>query len=176
VTILRDVSPSGISIPAYRATLIVNLRAIRRGEHVADCAGMDLPAHINNTTHNILGGAIEVHRCFGPGLLEAPYVEGLELELSDHGLRYQRQRAAPLVYKGHALTASYRIDLVIEDLVIVEVKAIERVLPVHEAQLITYLRVTELPVGLLINFNVARLMDGVVRRVNTKSTRRGEPA
>jgi GxxExxY protein len=121
---------------------------------------------INELTDSIIGAAIEVHRHLGPGLLESAYEECLCYELSRLGLNFARQVAVPVEYKGLKLDCSYRLDLLVEDSVIVEVKALEQVLPVHPAQLLTYLKATGKPVGLLINFNVPILANGVKRMVN----------
>jgi GxxExxY protein len=115
-------------------------------------------------TERILGCAIEVHRILGPGLLESAYVEALGVELGQAGLRFARQVPVPLSYKGHDL-GEYRLDLLVEEAVVVEVKAVERFDPVHEAQLLTYLRLTGKRVGLLINFNQRLLREGIKRRV-----------
>jgi GxxExxY protein len=117
-------------------------------------------------TQAIIGAAIEVHRHLGPGLLESAYEECLCLELARAGLHFQRQVSLPVEYKGLKLDCSYRLDLLVEDLVIVEVKSLEQVLPVHPAQLLTYLKASKKPVGLLINFNVAILKNGIKRIVN----------
>jgi len=129
---------------------------------------MLIDAPFNSTTSQILDAAIEVHRTIGPGLLESTYLECLESEFADRDLRCERQRVVPIVYKGKRLSTSYRVDMVVEDLVIVEVKSVAAILPVHQAQVITYLKLTGYPVGLLINFNVPRLMDGVKRLVNPR--------
>ena len=121
---------------------------------------------LNEVTRRIIGGAIEVHRALGPRLLESTYEECLARELSLGGLSFKRQEHVPVTYKGTLLDCGYRIDLLVESRVIVELKAVEKVLPIHRAQLLTYLRHTGLSVGLLINFNVPFLMDGVVRQVN----------
>lgn len=128
---------------------------------------------LNGLTHNIIGAAIEVHRHLGPGLLESIYFECLLFELHERRIRCVSQRPLPIAYKGAQLAASYRIDLMVEEMVVVEVKSIERLLPVHTSQVLTYLRITGCPAGLLINFNVPRLMDGVKRVL---LTRRGEGA
>src|SRR6266542_2178839 len=104
-------------------------------------------------THEIIGAAIEVHRMLGPGLLESAYEECLCHELRLRGIALQRQIDVPLIYKGAALTAAFRLDVLVEDNVIVEVKSVEKLLPVHEAQLVTYLRLAGKRVGLLLNFN-----------------------
>ena len=127
------------------------------------------PSAFNDLTRAILAGAIDVHRTLGPGLLESIYLQCLQWELAARHLRFVAQRPIPIVYKGLALDASYRVDLVVEDLVVVEVKSVAVVLPVHQAQTLTYLHITECPVGLLINFNVPRLMDGVDRLINPRA-------
>lgn len=127
---------------------------------------MLINASFNSTTRNILNAAIEVHRTIGPGLLESAYVECLEFELARRNLRFERQRIVPILYKGKRLATTYRSDSVVESLVVVEVKSVAATLPIHEAQVITYLKLTGHPVGLLINFNVSRLMDGVTRLLN----------
>lgn len=119
-------------------------------------------------SHDILGAAIEVHRHLGPGLLESTYLTCLQYELHQRNLRWATQRSVPIVYRGVRLDTSYRIDLIVEDLVVVEIKSVEHVLPVHDAQLLTYVRLVGCPAGLRINFNVARLMDGVKRLLNTR--------
>lgn len=101
----------------------------------------------------------------GPGLLESAYEECLCFELSSRGVRFRRQVPIPLVYKGLVLYCRYQMDLVVEEQVVVELKSIEKILPVHEAQLLTYMKLAGKPVGLLINFNVAPLKHGIVRRV-----------
>ncbi len=117
-------------------------------------------------TEKIIGAAIEVHRALGPGLLESAYEECLCHELSLRGLSFQRQLDLPVHYKGVNLDCGYRLDLVIQDAVILELKCVESILPVHEAQLLTYLKLTWKRVGLIVNFNVATLVrGGIVRKV-----------
>ncbi|HMO52908.1 MAG TPA: GxxExxY protein [Tepidiformaceae bacterium] len=116
-------------------------------------------------THAIVGAAIDVHRTLGPGLLEGVYEECLAFELRDRDLDVKRQVTVPLVYKGNALNSNLRIDLLVNNAVVVELKAIESLMPIHEAQLMTYLRLMGKEVGLLINFNVPVLKQGIVRRV-----------
>jgi GxxExxY protein len=118
----------------------------------------------NAITSRIIGCAIEVHRTLGPGLLEGIYETALCIELDDAGIPYERQMRLPAYYKGRLL-GEYRVDLVVADTVLVEVKCVERVHPVFEAQLLTYLRVTKKRVGLLINFNSSVLKEGITRRV-----------
>jgi GxxExxY protein len=116
-------------------------------------------------SRKIIGLAIEVHRHLGPGLLESAYEKCLCFELRQAGVAHVRQQKLPLHYKGFKLDCRYVMDLVVEECMVVEVKSIERVLPIHEAQLITYLRLSGHRVGLLLNFNVTVLKDGIVRRV-----------
>ena len=120
----------------------------------------------NSLTDKIIGAAIEVHRHLGPGLLETAYEECLCYELSQQALRFQRQVALPVKYKGLKLDCNYKLDVVVEDSVVVEVKAIEALLPVHSAQLLTYLKASGVRIGLLINFNVPILTKGLKRMVN----------
>jgi GxxExxY protein len=120
----------------------------------------------NEITERVIGCAIEVHRALGPGLLESAYEQCLCHELSLRKLSFQRQIELPIVYKSVNLACGYRMDLVVEDLVIVELKAIEQILKIHEAQLLSYLRLYKKTVGLLINFHVPVLKNGVRRIVN----------
>ena len=123
----------------------------------------------NELTEKVIGAAIEVHRHLGPGLLESAYEECLCHELHLNGIRFQRQVSLPVDYKGLHLDCTYRLDLLVDDLVIVEIKAIDDLAPIHHAQLLTYLKAAGKPVGLLINFNVAMLKDGLKRIVNDYS-------
>ena len=117
-------------------------------------------------TSPIIGAAIEVHRHLGPGLLESAYEECLCHELHLRGLEFKRRIDLPVIYKGLSLDCGYRIDLIVQDAVILELKSVEKLLPVHQAQLLTYMRLAGTRVGLLINFNVLLLKDGIKRRVN----------
>ena len=119
----------------------------------------------NTLTHEIIGAAIEVHRLLGPGLLESAYEECLCRELSLRNLGVERQVPIPLVYKDIKLECGYRIDVVVEKKVVLELKSIDCFAPVHEAVMLTYLRLSGYPVGLLINFNVTILKDGIRRFV-----------
>ncbi len=119
----------------------------------------------NELTHQIIGAAIEVHRLLGPGLLESAYEECLSHELTLRNLKFRRQVPVPVVYKGIKLECGYRMDIVVEECVVLELKSIESVAPVHEATVLTYLRLSDKRLGLLINFNVAILKDGVRRFV-----------
>ncbi len=120
----------------------------------------------NAITERIIGAAIEVHRHLGPGLLESAYEECLCYELSQRGLRFQRQVPLPIYYKGIKLQCAHKMDLLVEDAVIVEIKATEETAPVHSAQLLTYLKSSNKRIGLLINFNVPILKNGLKRIVN----------
>jgi GxxExxY protein len=121
--------------------------------------------HRDPRTSPILGAAIEVHRHLGPGLLESAYEECLCHELYLRGLSFQRQVDLPVEYKGLKLNCGYKIDLIVGDEVILELKAVEKLLPIHQAQLLTYLKLAHKRVGLLINFNVPLLTQGIIRRV-----------
>jgi GxxExxY protein len=123
---------------------------------------------INQLTEEIIGAAIEVHREKGPGLLESAYEACLSHELGLRGVMHARQVAVPLIYKGMTLEIAFRADIIVEQRVLVELKAIETVLPVHKAQLLSYIRETGHAVGLLINFHVPRLVDGLTRIVNDR--------
>jgi GxxExxY protein len=114
-------------------------------------------------TGEIIGAAIEVHRWLGPGLLESAYEQALCHELVSRNVRFKRQVALPLDYKGVRLDCDYRLDLVVDNAVIIELKAVEKILPVHEAQILSYLRLSGLCLGLLINFHVHVLKDGIRR-------------
>jgi len=121
----------------------------------------------NRLTEKIIGCAIEVHKRLGPGLLESAYEECLCYELSQLNISFERQVAMPLTYKGVKLECGYKIDLVIDDLVIIELKTVERFHPIHEAQLLSYLKLDGKKLGLLINFHVPVLRDGIKRVVNS---------
>ncbi|MBA4419987.1 MAG: GxxExxY protein [Anaerolinea sp.] len=121
---------------------------------------------LNEITERIMGCAIEVHKNLGPGLLESTYEACLAYELIKAGIPFERQKALPLVYKGNLIECGYRLDLIVASKVIVEIKAIDGLTPIHEAQLITYLKLSGCNVGLLINFNVRQLTHGIKRVVN----------
>lgn len=121
---------------------------------------------LNRFTEKIIGCAIEVHRNLGPGLLESAYEECLCFELNQAGLKYERQVSLPVIYKGIKLECGYRIDIIVENSVIVELKTVEKILPVHEAQLLSYLKLYNKKVGLLLNFHVSILKNGLKRMVN----------
>jgi GxxExxY protein len=121
---------------------------------------------MNLITERIIGTAIRVHRELGPGLLESAYEACLAFELREAGLQIETQKSLPVIYRGVKLDCGYRIDLVIENKILLELKAVERLLPVHEAQLLSYLKLSGLRLGLLINFNVELLKDGIRRFAN----------
>jgi len=120
---------------------------------------------LNRITETIIGAAIDVHRALGPGMLESSYDACLAFELLERGFRVERQKLLPLVYRGHTLDVGYRLDLLVEELVVVEVKAIQRLEPVHSAQVLSYLRLSECKVGLLINFNAKWLTPNSIQRI-----------
>jgi len=116
-------------------------------------------------TEKIIGAAIEVHRELGPGLLESAYEAALAYELYLREIRFERQKEMPVRYKGFLIEEGYRLDLLVENQVVVELKAVTEMHPIFEAQLITYLRLSGHRVGLIVNFNVPRLKDGLIRRI-----------
>ena len=121
---------------------------------------------INQLTGAVIGAAIEVHKSLGPGLLESAYERCLCLELELRKIPFVSQKSLPIEYKGVHLDCGYRLDLVVADRLIVELKACDQVLPIHEAQLLTYLKITGIKHGLLINFNVSALKEGIKRLAN----------
>ena len=121
---------------------------------------------LNGLTKQIIGAAIQVHRSLGPGLLESAYEACLAFELKKRGLRFEQQKALPLIYNEVKLDCGYRIDLLVEGAVVVEVKSVDALAPIHDAQVITYLKLSGCKVGLMINFNVRVLKDGIRRFVN----------
>ena len=129
----------------------------------------------HHVTRDVIAAAIEVHRDLGPGLLESAYMTCLQHELTARQLVFVTERRVPVVYKGITLDCHYRLDLLVNDVVVVEVKAIAEVLPIHQAQVLTYLRLANLPVGLVINFNVDKLVKGVKRVINPRWTRKVRP-
>ena len=118
-----------------------------------------------NISRSIIGCAIEVHRLLGPGLLESTYEECLVYELNNKKLKVERQKPIPVIYKEHRLNCGYRLDLLVENNVIIELKSIEFFAPVHTAQILTYMRLSGIKIGLLINFNVTVLKNGIKRYV-----------
>lgn len=121
---------------------------------------------LNRITEAIIGAAIEVHKALGPGLLESAYEVCLAFELVERGLKLEQQKPLPVIYREVKLDCGYRLDLLVEQAVIVEVKAVDHLAPIHQAQLLSYLKLSGRRVGLLINFNVKMLKNGVRRLVN----------
>jgi GxxExxY protein len=128
--------------------------------------GTEIESDIRSLTGVIIDAALKVHRAFGPGLLESAYEQCLAHELTLRSVQVRRQVALPIEYEGLRLDAAYRLDLVVEERVIVEVKSVEALSRLHEAQLLTYLKISKLKVGLLINFNVNLLKDGIKRLIS----------
>ncbi len=118
---------------------------------------------INDLSHRVIGLCMEVHREIGPGLLESAYEEALAFELTRANLAFERQCDVPLIYKGIKLNCDYRLDFIVERELLIELKAVSELLPIHHAQLITYIKLERCPLGLLINFNVPVLKDGIRR-------------
>jgi GxxExxY protein len=116
-------------------------------------------------THLIIGAAIDIHRTLGPGLLEAVYEQCLAKEFSLRGISYERQKPVPLIYKDLKLECGYRLDFLVGKRIVVEIKSIDAIAPIHETVMVTYLRLSQSPIGLLINFNVPVLKDGIRRCV-----------
>ncbi len=114
-------------------------------------------------TQKVIGCAIEVHKALGPGLLESSYESCLAFELLSAGLTIERQQLLPIIYKGNEIDAGYRLDILIPNKLIIELKAVDKLLPIHTAQLITYLKLSGIKTGLLINFNVQKLKTGIKR-------------
>jgi GxxExxY protein len=127
----------------------------------------DLP--VNRVTGRIISGAIQVHSLLGPGLLESAYQACLQHELTKRGLSVAGQVGLPVIYDGEKIELGYRIDLIVENTVIVEVKCVEAIHPVHQAQLLSYMRLSGIGVGLLINFHVLHLRDGIKRMVDGRN-------
>jgi GxxExxY protein len=122
--------------------------------------------NINKLSSRIIGAAIEVHKALGPGLLESAYEECICYELSIGGLSLERQKPLAVQYKGINLDCGYRLDVVVEDAIILELKSCEKIEPIHKAQLLTYLKLSGIKLGLLLNFNVTLMREGIVRIVN----------
>ncbi|HXB20187.1 MAG TPA: GxxExxY protein [Candidatus Solibacter sp.] len=123
---------------------------------------------LNEITSQIIAAAMKVHSELGPGLLESVYATCLRHELQKAGLRVQSQVSVPVLYEGMHLESGYRMDLLVEDKVIVELKCVEKILPISKAQLLTYLRLANKPLGLLLNFNVVHMRDGITRILNNR--------
>jgi GxxExxY protein len=121
---------------------------------------------INPLSNMIIGAAVEVHKALGPGLLESAYEEALCWELNQQRIPFERQKTLPLLYKGHSLNCGYRLDILVDNQIILELKAVDVIEPIHKAQLLTYLKSSGYRLGLLFNFNVPLMRDGIVRLVN----------
>ncbi len=132
---------------------------------MSEIAGTAPKLRHEELTEQILGAAIEVHRVLGPGLMESAYEECLCHELNLRALRFERQMTVPVSYKGVNLDCGYKLDLLVEATVILELKCVERITSVHEAQLLTYMKLLNKPVGFIINFNVPVMKAGIVRKV-----------
>ncbi|MGC2695737.1 MAG: GxxExxY protein [Candidatus Angelobacter sp.] len=130
-----------------------------------EAAGAVQKLKYEELTEQILGAAIEVHKALGPGLMESAYEECLCHELNLRNIRFERQTAVPVAYKNVNLDCGYKLDLLIESTVILELKCVERITTIHEAQLLTYMKLLHKPVGFIINFNVPVLRAGIVRKV-----------
>ena len=122
---------------------------------------------LNNVTSGIIGAAVDVHRALGPGLLESAYKACLAYELIQREMKVEQQKPLPLIYRDVQLDCGYRIDLLVDDAVILEIKSVDSLAPIHQAQLLSYLKLSGCEVGLLINFNVKLLKQGIVRMVNS---------
>ena len=125
---------------------------------------------VNKLSSRVIGSAIEVHKTLGPGLLESTYEECLCHELNLQGLAFERQKPLPITYKDRKLDCGYRLDVLVEDKIILELKSCEKIDPIHKAQLLTYFRLSGLQLGLILNFNVTLMRDGIVRIVNGLET------
>jgi GxxExxY protein len=125
-----------------------------------------VPEEIERLAAQTVNAALTVHRALGPGLLESAYQECLAIELSLAGLNLDREKILPLTYRGHSIENAYRLDLIVNGQLLVELKAIEAIQPIHRVQVTTYLKLLKLPLGLLINFNVPLIKDGITRVLN----------
>ena len=125
-----------------------------------------VPSDVEALATATVNAALTVHRALGPGLLESAYQECLTIELGMAGIAVEREKVLPIVYRGRAIETAYRLDLIVGHKLLVELKAVESIAPVHQAQVVTYLKLLELPLGLLINFNVPLIKDGIQRILN----------
>ena len=121
---------------------------------------------LNQISQEIIGAAIVVHSELGPGLLESVYEECLAYELTLRNISFERQKPVPVMYKGKQIDCGFRLDLLVSDSIVVELKTVEQILPVHQAQLMTYLKLTGCKLGLILNFNVEKMVKGIKRMVN----------
>jgi len=116
-------------------------------------------------SNKVIGCALEVHKALGPGLMESVYEKCLSYELAKAGLKYETQKAMPVIYKGIKIDCGFRIDILVEGKLIVELKSVDKVLPIHQSQVLTYMKLAGISTGLLLNFNVTKLKDGIQRFV-----------
>ncbi len=147
------------------AFLVVQTIRIKTTEYTEGTESME-NIELNKISEKIIGAAIEVHKTLGPGLLESAYEACLKYELEKRDLKVLSQVGLPVIYDGMKIDLGYRLDLLVEDTVIIELKAVNKITPVHEAQLLSYLKLSGKRLGLLINFNVIYLKDGITRRMN----------
>ena len=146
------------------STDTANLVLVRSGTmHSLPCEDWN---HINRVSGRIVGSSLRVHTALGPGLLESAYRACLAYELRKQGVAVAEEVALPVVYDAHRLEVGYRVDILVEDLIVVEIKSVAAIAPIHKAQLISYLKLSGKPLGLLLNFNVVRMKDGIVRMRN----------
>ena len=131
-------------------------------------ASADIDRPLTELTGVIIGCAMKVHRALGPGLLESSYHACLEYQLAQAGLEVRSQVGLPLIYGNVQMDVGYRLDMLVADLVVIEVKSVEAILPIHESQILTYLKLSKKQVGLLLNFNTVKLTDGIKRKVLTQ--------
>jgi GxxExxY protein len=120
----------------------------------------------NEISYKVIGAAMDVHTAMGPGLVESAYEKCLCKALNKAGLRFRRQVALPVEYDGVRILPAFKVDFIVEQRVVIEIKCVEKVLPIHEAQLVSYLKLSRLPLGLLLNFKVAHMRSGITRKVN----------
>jgi GxxExxY protein len=120
----------------------------------------------NEISYKVIGAAMDVHTAMGPSLVESAYDKCLRRAFNTAGLQFQRQVPLPVQYDGVRISPAYKADFIVENCVVVEIKCVEKVLALHEAQLLSYLKLTGLPLGLLLNFKVAHMRDGITRRIN----------
>ncbi len=153
---------SSVLSVVYFQSLVTQTTIIKTTESKEGTESMEL----NEISEKIIGASIQVHRTLGPGLLESAYEACLKYELEKRGLKVSSQVELPVIYDGMKIDLGYRLDLLVEDSVIVELNAVNKTTPVHEAQLLSYLKLSKKRLGLLINFNVTRLKDGITRRIN----------
>ena len=128
----------------------------------------------NEASRRVIGAAMRVHTALGPGLLESAYSSCLAYEFAQAGLRFDHEVQLPMIYEGVEISIAYRVDFIVENCVVVELKCVQRVLPVHVAQLLSYLKLSGRKIGLLLNFNVARMSDGIHRRINAPESELNE--